>query len=151
MRLVDLRLHVAVRLTLYVFTALAWCTGVTFYSLRRWFQIDGEFGPQTHPWQQTVLSLHGGMVFVMLMLIGAIALNHIPNSWRSRRSRLTGCVMASGALGMAISGWGLYYLSDESWRSVVALVHCWMGLLLPAALCLHVLLGRRSRRRALLN
>jgi hypothetical protein len=147
MRPIDLRVHRSVRWLLYFALALAWCSGIAFYVLRRWFQVEGEFGPQAHAWQQTVLSAHGAMVFVMLMLIGAMTVNHIPNGWRSRRSRITGCIMASGALSMAASGWGLYYLSDEGWRNYLALAHLSIGVVLPLALCVHVTLGRRRRPR----
>ena len=145
MRLVSVRLHPRVRKLLYTLSALAWLSGVSFYSMRRSFQIEGDFGAEAHPWQHFVLSLHGGVAFLMLMMIGAMALNHVPNTWRTKRSRSHGIAMALAVTLMAASAWGLYYLSDENLRAVVANVHLWLGLSLPLLIALHVYFGRKAK------
>lgn len=146
MRLVELRLRTSVRRGLYAAIAFAWGSGTAFYCLRRWFQVEGEFGPQAHPWQHSILSLHGAAAFVMLMAIGAMALSHIPSGWRTRRSRAHGVMLACAASVMAITAWALYYLSQKTTRDWIAWLHLCFGLALPALLMLHIHLGRRSRK-----
>jgi hypothetical protein len=146
MRLVDFRLHRIARRLLYVSVAMAWLSGLSFYVIRRWFQIEDDFGPQAHPWQHLILSVHGSAAMLMLMWIGAIAFSHIPMTWRTNRSRSHGILLASAAAVMVLAAWCLYYLSDESWRALVANVHFWLGLGLPVLLALHIYLGRRHAR-----
>ncbi len=148
MRLIDLRLRTSVRRTLYAVLAMSWTTGLVFYALRRWFQIDGDFGLETHPWQQPVLQIHGAAAFTMLMLIGAMLLNHVPAGWRSGRSRVHGIVLASSMSLMVISAWCLYYLGAEDVRVWIGNVHLLVGMTLPIQIGLHVWLGRRARARS---
>ncbi len=147
MRLVELRLRTSVRRSLYAIVALAWCSGTSFYCLRRWFQVEGDFGPQAHPWQQTVLSLHGATAFLMLMAIGAMGLSHIPLGWRTGRSRVHGVLLACAAGTMVLTAWALYYLGHETLRAWVAWAHLCTGLAVPGILGLHIWLGRRKSAR----
>lgn len=41
-------------------------------------------------------------------------------------------------LGLALSGYGLYYLADEAWRGVASWLHVAAGVGLPATLAIHV-------------
>lgn len=148
MRLIDVRLRTWLRRTLYAVLALSACTGMTFYVLKRWFQIEGEFGPQSHPWQYPALQVHGGSAMLMTMLIGAMLLNHVPASWRTHRSRPHGLLLAGSLLTMLILAWCLYYLGQAGARDWVATVHWVVGLTLPLQLGGHVLLGRKSRQLA---
>jgi uncharacterized membrane protein len=47
---------------------------------------------------------------------------------------------------LMLSGYALYYLSDENWRARVSNFHLWLGVAAPALLIVHIWLGRRSIR-----
>ncbi len=148
MRLIELRLRTALRRVLYTVLATSWATGIAFYTLRRWFQIEGDFGLETHHWQQPILQMHGAAAFAMLMLIGAMLANHVPAGWRSGRSRVHGVVLACSMSVMAISAWCLYYLGVEDIRTWIANVHLLIGLTMPIQIGVHIWIGRRFSGRA---
>ncbi len=117
-----------------------------FFFLSRFVQIEGEFGPQKHPWQASVLATHGAFAFLMLLGLGALWLNHVPIGWRSHRSRRIGVTLVVITALMVISGWTLYYAADEQLRPLLGNLHFAVGVMLPLWLVWHVVRGRRERR-----
>jgi hypothetical protein len=80
-----------------------------------------------------------------LLLIGMLLGTHARFAWRARRNRLNGSVLLT-ALGILIlTGYFLYYAGNESLRAWSSWIHIGVGLFLPFAVLLHVLVGRRSR------
>lgn len=67
-------------------------------------------------------------------------------SFAARANLASGVATISALALLAVSGWGLYYLGDETWREAARRVHEILGWLLPAGLLLHVFCGRRWRR-----
>lgn len=145
MPLVRALLPKALRRLIYALLAGSVLTGSAFFLLSRFIEIEGEFGPQKHPWQAPLLAIHGAFAFLMLMVIGAMWLNHVPVGWRSGRSRKLGVTLVSLTALLAISGWLLYYAAGDEWRSLLGNLHFAIGLSLPLMLVLHVSLGRRAR------
>ena len=47
---------------------------------------------------------------------------------------------------LTLTGYALYYAGDERIRPVISVLHWGLGLVLPAALLWHILLGRRSSK-----
>lgn len=141
-----IRMHMpkALRRGLYAVLALAWTSGIVYFVLSRWMQVEGEFGPQKHPWQFPVLKIHGALAFLMLMAIGAMLTNHVPATWRTHRSRGFGLSLVVVLSLMVVSAWCLYYAADETWRPILGNVHAALGLSLPAWLAIHIWRGRRS-------
>lgn len=147
MHLIKLRMHMSLRKGLYGVLALSLCTGVAFYILSRWVEVEGEFGPQKHPWQFPLLKIHGASAFLMLMGIGAMFAQHVPAAWRTRRSRPLGIVIIAALSFMAISAWCLYYIANEQWRPLLGTVHASVGVSLPVLLAFHIVGGRRHALR----
>ena len=148
MPLVRMRLPTLLRRLVYAVLAGSWLTGTTFFVLSRFVEIEGEFGPEKHPWQSPILAAHGAFAFLMLMAIGALWLNHVPIGWRSGRSRRLGITLVVATALMVISGWVLYYAASETLRPLIGNVHFALGLLLPVTVALHIVFGRRARRDA---
>jgi len=143
MHLIKLRMHLSLRRSLYCALAVSLCTGVAFYILSRWVEVEGEFGPQKHPWQFPLLKIHGAAAFLMLMGIGAMFAQHVPAAWRTRRSRPLGIVIIVALSFMAISAWCLYYIANDQWRPILGTVHAVVGVSLPILLTFHIVGGRR--------
>lgn len=146
-----IRMHMpaGLRRSLYAMLALSWASGIVYFVLSRWLQVEGEFGLEKHPWQFPLLKVHGAAAFFMLMAIGAMLANHVPATWRTRRSRGLGLSLLVGVALMVISAWCLYYAANEYWRPILGNIHAAIGFALPLILALHILRGRRAARARL--
>ena len=133
------------RRSLYTLLAVSWCTGLTFFVFLNWVTIEGDFGPEKHPLQFSILQLHGACAFLMMMFYGALLGAHLPASWKTKRSRNIGIGLATLIGLQIISAYGLYYLSDEEIRQWVSWFHLGLGGGLPVMLATHVVMGLRSR------
>lgn len=132
------------RRSFYLVLATSWITGITFFVLSRWMQVEGDFGLEQHPWQSPLLKIHGAAAFLMLMAIGALLINHVPATWRTHRSRGFGLTLVVGVSLMIVTAWSLYYAADEQWRPILGNVHAAIGVTLPLILGIHIWRGRRS-------
>lgn len=146
MKVIGLRIPLLYRLFLFVALATSWFSGAGFFLMDRFFQIEGEFGLEKHPWQNPALTIHGAAAFVMLIAFGALLSAHVPMGWRTHRSRFWGLTLVSLLAVQALSAYCLYYLSEEVARDLVAWVHLGVGLCLPLVLAGHILAGRKSRK-----
>ena len=112
-------------------------SGVAWLMARYVFVSETEFGRQLPSWAARVLAIHGGVAMLSLVAIGAWLPMHVVP--RLRRS--TGLVTGVSQLGLlavlAVSGFGLYYLADESSRPAWSVVHWIAGLVLAALLLVH--------------
>lgn len=132
---------------LYALVAVSWFSGSTFFALSRWFLVDGEFGPEKHPWQFPVLMTHGAAAFLMMFAFGFILASHVPATWKLKKLRWLGILLVSVVSFQIISAYLLYYLANESVRDVVANLHAAVGFSLPVVLTIHVIHAIRLRRK----
>lgn len=131
---------------LYGCLLLSWLTGAGWYSLHRWVRIEGEFGEEHSPWEQTLLKVHGAAAMIMMIYFGYLLASHVPTGWRSRRNRTAGIALL-GALGfMIVTAYGLYYAGGESFREYLSLAHLIVGLSLPLLIGWHVWVGHSTSR-----
>lgn len=133
------------RLGLFTTLTVAWCSGVCFFVLSRWFAIDGEFGPEKHPWQQPALMIHGAAAFFMMMGYGALLFAHVPLAWRLHRLRFLGLGLVTAIGLQMLTGYLLYYLANEELRILISNIHAAIGFSLPFLLASHVIIGNRTR------
>ena len=95
-----------------------------------------EFGETHHPSEPWWLRLHGAAVMGYLVLLGTILPGHVKRAWslRSkchasvRRNVITGIVMLSLSLALALTGWALYYSGSEELRPYISVGHWVLGL-----------------------
>ena len=144
----SIRLPARAKYPIYGVLLMAWCSGITFWILRTWFGVTGEFGLEPNPWQYPVLQLHGLMAFFMMINFGVMLSGHVLPAWRARPRPLSGIVFAT-LLGVSIaSAYLLYYLGSDHIRNMISNVHLIVGFALPIVLFVHIrLLQRRTRRR----
>jgi hypothetical protein len=117
-------------------------TGAAWLMARYVFAIETEFGPLPAPWAARVLALHGGLAMLSLLAFGAWLSMHVVPNLRQRSGLRTGVAQLSLLAALTVTGYGLYYLSDESSRPAWSTVHWLCGLVLPVSLLIH----RRRRR-----
>ena len=147
MRIISIKIPQKHRLFLFLFLATSWVTGITFYILNRWFMVEGMFGPEKHPWQFTILQIHGIAAFGMLMAYGAILANHVPQSWKANRLRGIGVLLLTAFSSQVITAYLLYYLANENGRTITSNIHTIIGLILPLILGIHIWLGIKTKRQ----
>jgi cation transport ATPase len=102
----------------------------------------------THPAQAWSLRVHGALAMLTLVVAGSLLPVHATGAWQQRRNRRSGTLLLLVTTTLAVTAWGLYYAGSPELRAAASLVHWVVGLLTPLLLCVHVLLGRRSGRRA---
>lgn len=124
------------------FGALA--TGVAWYCFNRWGQLEGDFGPELHPLQSTMLKIHGATAMWCVATLGYLIARHIPSGRRQKRNRFTGYITLAWIAAIVITGWMLYY-ADSSLREDAAAIHWWLGVGIGGVLIIHVIAGLRTR------
>lgn len=124
-----------------------WLSGSAWLLLHYYGQTEGEFGPQMNPLEPDMLTVHGFMLIPVLLGIGGMFVAHIPHGWSHRHQRIAGVVLGVVLAVLIVSGYLLYYLGDEDWRSWASLGHWGLGLLLPLAFVWHYINGQKARRR----
>lgn len=130
----------------YVVVSCCFFSGTSFWLIREFFQIEGEFGIEPHSWQYPLLQLHGLMAFLMLMAIGAVITGHVTTTWYGQRAKKSGIALLTGISFSVISAYILYYWVSEETQEWLALLHLVFGCLLPILLILHITIARRTRK-----
>jgi hypothetical protein len=136
-----LRLKPSFRYAIYAAFAVLFLTGAG------WFIADWQKDISSDEiWQQVaanMLMVHGGAAMLALLMIGALIPLHLLRSWRAKKNRVTGSVMATFNAVLIVTAFGLYYLGSEAVRPWMSWIHIGAGLLLALMFPLHIVLGRR--------
>jgi cytochrome c biogenesis protein CcdA len=136
-----LRLKPSFRYAIYAAFAVLFLTGAG------WFIADWQKDISSDEiWQQVaanMLMVHGGAAMLALLMIGALIPLHLLRSWRAKKNRVTGSVMAAFNAILIVTAFGLYYLGSEAVRPWMSWIHIGAGLLLALMFPLHIVLGRR--------
>ena len=140
-----MRLKPSFRYAVYAIVAFLTLTGAV------WFVADWQkdLSATDEIWQQiaaNMLMLHGGAAMLALLLLGALIPVHVLRSWRARKNRISGSLMAALNAVLILTAFGLYYLGSETLRPWISWTHIAAGLTLALWLPLHIWLGRRQLR-----
>ncbi len=143
----SVRITKLYRYSLFALVLTSWTSGVSFFILNRWVSVEGDFGPEKHPWQFNILEIHGAAAFLMMLVFGALLAAHVPVGWRVQRVRPLGLALVIALALLMTSAHFLYYLGDEEFRQWTAYVHAAIGFSLPFILIAHLWQGSKRRRR----
>jgi cytochrome b561 len=139
-----LRLDARLRWALYAAFTVLFATGVG------WLFADPlKDSANGDRWQQVaadLLMIHGGATMVTLILLGALIPTHVLRAWPSRHNRVFGTVLATANAVLVVTAFGLYYAGSDLLRFWISDAHIAVGLIFPALLVVHIVLGRRSTR-----
>lgn len=94
-----------------------------------------------------MLKIHGAASMVILLVLGSLLTIHVKKGWQAGLNRGSGVGLLAVFGFLIASGYALYYLADERFRTLTSNSHLWVGLGLPLILAGHVVLGHRVRRR----
>jgi hypothetical protein len=122
-------------------------TGALWLIARAWLVVAGEFGDSPHPLEHWSLQLHGAAAMIFLLTLGSLVRGHVRIGWKMQRSRPSGISLLIASAVLIASGWGLYYVGDETARLRIARAHEWIGLAGPLLVAFHIAGRRRALRR----
>lgn len=138
----SIRLKRLQRYFLYIVFAALFLSGAAWAYWNYLTASPGDFEAGAKTW---VLKIHGAAAMAILILIGMLLNGHVRFAWRARRNRVNGSIFLSTFAVLIVTGYGLYYASDEKLRSLTSWIHLVVGLALPILLLIHISLGRRTR------
>ncbi|WP_286261084.1 hypothetical protein [Thalassotalea atypica] len=147
MQKINTKITRAYRYFFYTLLVLLITTGSSFWLLRRFGMVEGDFGPESHYLQYPALQLHGLCAFLMLMSLGAIFASHVPRTWSTLRARKSGISILVAVSVSALSAYSLYYLVSQDWHTLLGNSHAIVGLVLPLFLWLHIYSASHSIRK----
>ena len=128
----------------YLSLSLLAATGIGWLVLDQWIRVAGDFGPEHHPAERWMLTVHGGSAYLFLIVIGALIPVHIQLGWRTRRNRASGATLATICLLLSVTALGLYYFGGDIARHWTSVVHWSVGLVVLPTLLIHAIMGRRG-------
>ena len=130
------------RRVVYLVLGSLWASGLGFW----WLDAQGAEPRQL---RLPLLAVHGAMALLFAAVVGSLWPRHVARAWRALANRPSGGFLFGACATLAITGWSLYYTGGSVVRTAMRGVHVWLGLVVPAVLVLHVLLGKAWRRRLL--
>jgi hypothetical protein len=136
-----LRLRPAFRFSIYAAFTVLFLTGAG------WLVADWK--KDVEIWQQTaafLLMVHGGGAMVTLLLLGELIPTHVRRTWRTRKNRASGSMVATLNTLLIVTAFGLYYLGSETLRAWISWIHIAAGFSLSLSIPVHIVLGRRESR-----
>lgn len=142
------RMAAGQRTWVYVTLGALWATGFAWLCLDQFFTVHGPFGKTPHPWQAPIVLLHGIIAIFSMYLLGWVSARHVTHSWLQHRRRISGGLLYSLLLALIVSGFALFFISDDRWQHIAAVIHEVSGLALTPIAVQHWFLrqGKHSPR-----
>lgn len=135
----KVRLEPLHRRLFYSVFGVLWGSGA-LWLLVEWFK-EPELGAARTLLQTFSMKIHGATMLIYLAMLGTL-LMHVRRAVALKANRLSGfSVIALNGI-LALSGWLLYYGTDDALREWSSLVHWTIGLAALPLLCGHVFFGR---------
>lgn len=143
MRPDSIRLSRRYKTAFYTVLAFLFATGAVWAFFHYFAHRENEFG--SYPAEKWTLTLHGLLGGATLVLIGSLLPLHVKFAWHAQRNRPNGVVIITVFALLILTGYGLYYIGDEHFRSWTSWTHLIVGLALPIFLIVHIWRGRATR------
>jgi hypothetical protein len=136
------------RLAVYVILGALWLSGLVWLVLDQFFESRGPFGMIPSPWRPPVLLVHGVLAILSMYLLGWVTVRHVIRLWPGRLRRLSGGALAALLALLALSGFALFFVSDDRWQHLAAVVHEVLGLGITLLAIQHWFFARRRDMRS---
>jgi hypothetical protein len=125
---VDVRMSKRERLTVYTVVGTLWLSGCLWLGLDQFFSSVGPFGSTPNFLEPPLLLLHGVLALFGLYLFGYISAHHVVRWWPGRMRRLSGGTFAGMLIVLTLSGFVLFFVSDDQTQHMAVLIHDVLGL-----------------------
>lgn len=117
--------------------ALSWVSGAVVFWARTWGRTEGPFGPERSWVEGPARAVHGLAAGLCVAAVGTLLTRHVPAGWATGQRRPSAIALLTPVLGLALTGWGLYYTGHEGLRRILEYAHAALGLALPLPLLWH--------------
>jgi hypothetical protein len=111
----------------YLLTGLLWLSGCVWLGMDQWPSHRDPFAGERNAWQPALLTAHGIMAIASMYLIGWISSHHVVRWWVIKRRRWSGGLLAGATAVLILSGFALFFVSDDRWQRYAAGVHDVLG------------------------
>jgi len=128
----HVRLHPGQRVAVYGLVGVLWLTGAAWLVLHHYFAQLGPLGRAPHPLEPALLLMHGVISILGMYLFGWITARHVLRWWPGRVRRWSGGGLAALLALLAVSGFALFFLSNDDWQRYSSLTHEVLGVLVFA-------------------
>ena len=135
----KVRLEPNHRRLFYLVFAILWLSGAL--SLVAEWRKPGDLGPIRTPVQTLSMKIHGAAMLSYLAMLGTLW-THVRRGFALRANRLSGMLVIGVNVALLLSGWMLYYITEDVLREWSRLIHWSIGLATVLLLSGHILLGR---------
>jgi hypothetical protein len=115
------------RWAVYVVVGGLWLSGCLWLCLDQFFAGRGPFGVTPHPWETSILRVHGVTAILSMYLFGWISARHVLRWWPGRLRRLSGGTLAAFLATLIVSGFALFFFTDDQWQHLTVLAHEVLG------------------------
>lgn len=136
------------RVAVYLIVGVLWVSGCWWLYLDQFLEQRGPFGAAPHPWQAPLLLIHGVAAIISLYLFGWVSARHIWHWWIVGLRRLSGGLLAVLFALLVLSGFALFFSSDDTWQHRTVLIHDGIGLGITLFALQHWFFRGRNRRTA---
>ncbi|HWJ35619.1 MAG TPA: hypothetical protein VNR70_10130 [Steroidobacteraceae bacterium] len=136
------------RTAIYAVLGALWLSGCLWLALDQFFARPGQFGPMPHPWQPAILLIHGIVAIAGMYLLGWVTARHVLKWWPGRLRRVSGTTLATLLVLLVVSGFALFFLSDDRGLRAAALSHDALGLIVTVFGIQHWFFARRRDMRS---
>lgn len=125
----------------YSVFAILWGSGA-LWLVAEWFK-DPELGAARTMLQTFVIQIHGAAMLIFLAMLGTL-FTHVRRGWILKANRLSGCFNIGINTLLALTGWLLYYATEDTAREWTSLIHWSIGLGALPLLSAHIWCGRAT-------
>ena len=136
------------RATVYIIIGGLWLSGILWLLLDQFFAQVGPFGPTPNRAEPAVLLIHGVVAIVAMYVLGWISLRHVVRWWQGGLRRVSGASLSTCLVLLIVSGFALFFVSDDRWQRAAALSHDVFGLFVTVFGIQHWFFARRRDMRS---
>jgi hypothetical protein len=131
------------RLAIYCVLGALWLSGCLWLMLEQFFARAGPFGRVPHPLQPGLLLAHGIIGISSMYVLGWVSARHVLRWWPGRVRRWSGGALALFFALLALSGFALFFLTEDRWQRTSAAAHDVLGLGVTVFAIQHWFFARR--------
>jgi hypothetical protein len=136
------------RFAIYSIFGILWLSGCVWLVLDQFFESEGQFGPAPNHWEPPILLAHGIVAILSMYLLGWVTARHVLRWWPARLRRWSGATLAGIFALLSVSGFALFFVSDDRWQHGAAIAHDALGLGITAFAIQHWFFARRRDMRS---
>lgn len=129
----------AILLTIYTL----FLSGLGWLMMHEFVRVEGPFGPVHHWFEAWLLRLHGLATFIFIFFFGLLWGTHIKSGLKMKKRKLSGIMMMSLSIFLATTGLLLYYMTGDTLRNYVEILHWGAGIGFGGVFILHYIIVKR--------